>query len=124
MGVVLKARDTRLDRDVALKFLTELGPAESAEAKRLRAEARSLAALSHPNIVTIYDVSEQDGSPFLVLEWVQGTDLSRAAVARPCAEGVSADRCARGPRRSAAPTRGTSCIAISNQERPAGDDRA
>ncbi|HQP42186.1 MAG TPA: alpha/beta fold hydrolase [Thermoanaerobaculales bacterium] len=87
MGVVLKARDTRLDRDVALKFLPELGPAGSAEAARLKAEARSLAAFNHPNIVTIYDVDEQNGSPFLVLEWVQGTDLGRAAFVRPCAEG-------------------------------------
>ncbi len=88
MGVVLRARDTRLGRDVALKFLTALAPADAAAAARLRSEARSLAALNHVHVVTLYDVDEEDGAPFLVLEWVEGTDLAHAALPRPCDEGT------------------------------------
>ncbi len=80
MGVVLRAHDTRLGRDVALKFLTLIGPTDPEQAERLRAEARSLAALKHPNIVTIYDLGEADNVPFLVLEWISGTPLSRAGL--------------------------------------------
>jgi pimeloyl-ACP methyl ester carboxylesterase len=86
MGVVLRAHDTRLGRDVALKFLTHLGSVDSEEAGRMRLEARSLAALNHGNIVTIYDIDEVEGAPFLVLEWVPGTSLAGAAVPRPCSE--------------------------------------
>jgi pimeloyl-ACP methyl ester carboxylesterase len=86
MGVVLRAEDTRLGRDVALKFLTRIGSVAPEAAERMRLEARSLAALSHANIVTIYDIDEVDGSPFLVLEWVSGTTLGRAALPRPCSE--------------------------------------
>ncbi len=84
MEMVFRAHDPRLGRDVALKFLTRMG---TAEAELLRVEARSLAALNHPNIVTIYDIGEEGGSPFLVLEWVTGADLGRSPIARPCAEG-------------------------------------
>lgn len=83
MGVVLRARDTRLERDVALKFLTGVGEVDPVEAGRLRGEARALAALNHPNIVTLYDFDEQDGAPYLVLEWVEGVDLGRARIVRP-----------------------------------------
>jgi pimeloyl-ACP methyl ester carboxylesterase len=84
MGVVFRAQDTRLGRDVALKFLTELGPLDVAGAERLRLEARSLAALKHANIVTIYDMDEADGAPFLVLEWVPGRSLGEVSRAAPC----------------------------------------
>jgi pimeloyl-ACP methyl ester carboxylesterase len=86
MGIVLRARDTRLGRDVALKFLTGFGPVAPEAAERMRLEAVSLAALNHANIVTIYDIDEADGAPFLVLEWVEGTPLGRAPVTRPCGE--------------------------------------
>lgn len=57
MGVVYRARDTRLDRDVALKFIVR-GPGLDTEAvHRLRREARALASLNHPNIVTIHDIT-------------------------------------------------------------------
>jgi pimeloyl-ACP methyl ester carboxylesterase len=87
MGVVLRAHDTRLGRDVALKFLTRIGPVESDEAERLRLEARSLAALNHANIVSIYDIDEVDGAPFLVLEWVSGRSLAQARGQTPWEEG-------------------------------------
>ncbi len=86
MGVVFRAEDTRLRRDVALKFLTRIGPVDSGEAERLRLEARSLAALSHANIVTIYDIDEVDGAPFLVLEWVSGKSLDHVSHSKPWSE--------------------------------------
>jgi len=82
MGEVYRAEDCRLGRPVALKFLTRLHPAESDYAQRLRIEARSLAALNHANIVTIYDIDEADGMPFLVLEWISGTALSHPSQRR------------------------------------------
>jgi pimeloyl-ACP methyl ester carboxylesterase/tRNA A-37 threonylcarbamoyl transferase component Bud32 len=78
MGVVYRARDTQLDRDVALKFMIHARPED---ASRLRGEARALAALNHPNILTIHDIGDADGTPFLVLEWVSGGALN--ATSRP-----------------------------------------
>src|SRR4051812_41544682 len=75
MGEVYKARDTRLDRIVAVKLL----PADVADRpdRRLRfeAEARAISALSHPNICTLFDVGEQDGHVFLVMECLEGETL-------------------------------------------------
>ena len=76
MGVVYRAHDTKLGRDVALKFVTQAGEYNYELSDRLRREARSLATLNHPNIVTIHDIDEVDGVPFLVLEWIDGKDLS------------------------------------------------
>jgi len=76
MGDVYKAHDTRLERDVALKFLTQLGHLNPENVAQLREEAKSLAALNHPNIVTIYDIDDEDGMPFLVLEWLTGVTLN------------------------------------------------
>ena len=72
MGVVYRARDTRLDRVVALMFLHVQ---RSEHSDRLRREARALAALNHPNILTIHDMDEADGQPYLVLEWLGGGAL-------------------------------------------------
>jgi serine/threonine protein kinase/predicted alpha/beta hydrolase len=82
MGVVYRARDTELGRDVALKFMT-LAPGVSAEYNRLRREARALAALNHPNILTIHEIGDTDGTPFLVLEWVSGGAVSERCFSRP-----------------------------------------
>lgn len=76
MGVVYRARDTKLGREVALKFLTRLGSGVAGERDRLRHEARSLAALNHPNIVTVHDIDEASGVPYLVLEWIPGRTLA------------------------------------------------
>jgi len=72
MGVVYRARDTRLDRTVAIKILpTHL--ASSPEAKqRFDREARAISSLNHPNICTLHDVGHQDGIDYLVMEFLEG----------------------------------------------------
>src|SRR5688572_33037278 len=88
MGVVYRAHDTRLGRDVALKFVTHAAGAAAAEfADRLRREAGSLAALNHPNIVSIHDIDDADGVPFLVLEWIDGKPLNDPSSPRPMPAG-------------------------------------
>jgi pimeloyl-ACP methyl ester carboxylesterase len=83
MGVVYRAHDTVLGRDVALKFVTEAHESDFGHGDRLRREARALAALNHPNILTIHEIGDADGTPFLVLEWVVGRALSDATFVRP-----------------------------------------
>ena len=75
MGEVYRARDTRLDRDVALKVLPAEMAADPERVDRFRREARAVAALNHPNIVTIYSVEEADGTHFLTMELVEGRTL-------------------------------------------------
>jgi pimeloyl-ACP methyl ester carboxylesterase len=90
MGVVYRAHDTSLERDVALKFiLTERGMLPD-ERERLRREALALAALNHPAIVTIYETGDADGTPFLALEWVGGGSVGDIAGARPLDTGAFA----------------------------------
>jgi serine/threonine-protein kinase len=76
MGDVYKARDTRLGRDVALKFLPESFAADAERLQRFEREAKLLAALNHPNIAAIYGIEQADGARFLVLELVPGEDLA------------------------------------------------
>jgi len=77
MGEVYRARDTRLQRDVALKVLPGAIAGDADHLERFRREARAVAALSHPNIVTIYSVEEADGRHLLVMELVEGQSLDR-----------------------------------------------
>jgi hypothetical protein len=76
MGEVWKARDTRLKRDVAVKVLSGEFSADTARRQRFEAEARTVAALNHPNIVAIYDVGTHDGTPYIVTELVDGEPLA------------------------------------------------
>ncbi len=76
MGVVYRARDTRLDREVAVKALPE-GLAQDAERlARFEREAKLLASLNHPHIAAIHGLEKADGQPFLILELVEGETLA------------------------------------------------
>ncbi len=75
MGEVYKARDTRLNRDVALKVLPESFTADPDRLRRFQLEAQSAGALNHPNIVVVFDIGTQDHSPYLVSELLEGETL-------------------------------------------------
>jgi serine/threonine protein kinase len=83
MGVVYKVRQTGLNRVVALKMILSGAYADSEELGRFRAEAEAVALLQHPNIVQIHQVGEQDGKPFLVLEFVAGGGLDKRLAGTP-----------------------------------------
>ena len=78
MGEVYRAHDTKLGRDVALKILSGEKALDPERRARFEREARAVAALKHPNIVTIYSVEELDGVPFLTMELVEGKSLAEA----------------------------------------------
>jgi len=82
MGVVYRARDERLGRDVALKLLPADAIGDAAARNRLEREARTASALNHPNVCTIYDVGEAEGQVYLAMEFVAGQPLSRSIPAQ------------------------------------------
>ncbi len=89
MGEVYSARDTRLDRDVAIKILPESLARDADRMRRFEQEARSVAALSHANIVAVFDTGTQDGVPYLVSELLDGETLRERLKSGP----ISPRRC-------------------------------
>ena len=77
MGAVYRAQDSRLDREVAIKVLPAVLSKDEDRLRRFEQEARATSALNHPNILTVYDIGEHDGSPFIVAELLNGEELRR-----------------------------------------------
>jgi serine/threonine protein kinase len=86
MGIVYRARDERLDRDVAVKVLPAGSVSDETARKRLRKEALALSRLNHPNIETIYDFDTQQNIDFLVAEMIPGVSLDHKLAAGPLPE--------------------------------------
>ena len=77
MGEVFRARDERLDREVALKLIRPASSANPDHLRRFELEARAAAALNHPNIVAVYDIGVDEGTPYIVCELLEGKTLRK-----------------------------------------------
>ena len=96
MGEVYRARDTRLQRDVAIKVLPDRFALDADRLARFRREAHVLASLNHPNIAAIHGIEEADGAHALVLEFVDGPTLAeriaaKSQIPRPNSQGLPLD---------------------------------
>src|ERR1051325_153035 len=85
MGQVYRARDARLDRTVAIKVLAPALSGNPEYRQRFEREARTVAALSHPNICPVYDIGAHDGADYLVMEYLEGETLAARVAKSPLA---------------------------------------
>src|SRR5512135_2038927 len=83
MGEVYKARDTRLDRSVAIKVLPPSLSSNAASKQRFEREAKAISALQHPHICTLYDIGCDQGRDYLVMEFIEGESLAQHLVREP-----------------------------------------
>jgi serine/threonine protein kinase len=122
MGEVWRARDSRLEREVAIKVLPPEVAGDSSRLRRFEKEARAASALNHPNIVTIYDLGTSGETAWIAMEQVDGKTLREIlfagavpmkrllGLAAQIADGLASAH--RSPRRSRPPTSRASCTAI------------
>ena len=119
MGEIYRARDTRLDRMVAIKILAAPLAADPELRDRFDREARAISSLNHPHICTLFDVGHQDGVDFLVLEYLEGETLAerlaRGGEGRPRSERGPEDRASTSATRSTKRIARASSIAISSR---------
>ncbi len=112
MGEVYLARDTRLERTVAIKILPAHLSSNPDSHQRFEQEARSISGLQHPNICVVHDIGSQDGIDFMVMEYVAGQTLDKLIPPGGLATDVAMDTPCRLPKLCRARTRRALCIAI------------
>ena len=116
MGVVYRARDLSLDRPVAIKLINDAQAGDAEVHRRFEREARLMAAIDHPNVIPVYAAGEEGGHLYLVMRYVDGTDLQallgpRAGCRRPRPPGSPT----RWGEPSTLPTPGAWCTATSSR---------